>query len=197
MISRTVATVVLAAGAGRRLGVVAKALLLRPDGKSYLETVCTTAASAGAGIGVVVVAEPHRAGTEAEAERIGWPCAVNPAPERGMASSVEVGFAFLGERIAPASAALLWPVDHAGVRSETVERLVACAAPGRIVVPVFDGRGGHPSLFGRDLWPQLARCSALPRGARTILQAESARVTRIDVDDPGVVDDVDTPADRQ
>jgi molybdenum cofactor cytidylyltransferase len=197
MITQTVATVVLAAGAGRRLGVVAKALLRRADGIGYLETVCATAAAAGAGIGVVVVGEPHRAVTEEEAARLGWPCVLNPDPDRGMASSVEVGFAYLEARVASARAALLWPVDHPGVRLETVERLVAAADAERIVVPAFGGRGGHPSLFGRNLWPELARCSHLEQGARSILRASPTRVTRIDVDDPGVVDDVDTPADRQ
>lgn len=192
-----VATVILAAGAGRRLGVVAKALLRRDDGASYLETICATASTAGAGIGVVVVGEPHRAVTETEAARLGWPCVLNPDPDRGMASSVEVGFAELAARFAAARAALLWPVDHPGVRPETVERLLSMAEPGRIVIPAFGGRGGHPSIFGRRLWAELARCSRLEHGARSIVRAENAHVTRIDVDDPGVVDDVDTPADRQ
>jgi molybdenum cofactor cytidylyltransferase len=148
-------------------------------------------------LGVVVVGEPHRAVTEAEAQRLGWPCVTNPAPERGMATSVELGFAYVLERLAPASAALLWPVDHGAVRADTLGRLLGMAAADRIVVPVFGGRGGHPTLFGRDSWPALARCSALEQGARTVLRADPGRVIRIDVDDPGVVDDVDTPADRQ
>jgi len=195
VISHNVATVVLAAGAGRRLGVVAKALLRLPNGASHLETVCASAEEAGAGIGVVVVGEPHRAVTEAEARRLGWPCIVNPAPERGMATSVEVGFAYVRARFGSARAALLWPVDHARARVETVGQLVGLAAADRIAVPTFAGRGGHPTLFGRDTWPALARCAELEQGARTVLGEDPQRVIRIDVDDPGVVIDVDTPAD--
>jgi CTP:molybdopterin cytidylyltransferase MocA len=192
----SVVTVVLAAGAGRRLGGVAKALLRRSAGATYLESVCAAARAAGAGDGVVVVADPHRADTEAEALRLGWRCALNPAPERGMASSVEVGFAHVRSRFAGAVAALLWPVDHARVRAETVQMLVARAGQGAIVVPRFRGRGGHPTLFGRETWPELEQCGALAQGARSVLRADPGRVVGIDVDDPGVVEDVDTLGDR-
>ncbi len=191
------AGVILAAGAGRRLGTVAKALLRRADGRSFLQAVADSAGAAGCPDLVVVVGPPHQAASTAEAERLGLEVAVNSSPERGMASSVSLGFAALVERFPSATAALLWPVDHARVAPATVRLLVAQADPDTIAVPVYRGRGGHPGLFGRTIWDELVACSTAPYGARSVLHRDRARVRRIDVDDSGVVDDVDLPGDRE
>lgn len=197
--------VILAAGAGRRVGGVAKALLRRADGTTLLEAVVTCARAAGVSGCIVVVGPPHDAVTSAEAARLGVPVAHNPDAHLGMASSVATGFAHLlaGE---PATApdaptvGLLWPVDHARVQPGTVRTIVrACASDGACV-PTYQARGGHPAGFGRTLWPALATCAGAPQGARSVLH-ELARiapdhVVRIEVDDAGVIADVDTPEDR-
>src|SRR5262245_41874103 len=86
-----VAAVILAAGSGSRLGGVAKALLPY-RGASYLETISTTARAVGLVDAVVIVAEPFGRDVAAHARRFGLRVRVNPAPERGMASSVALGF---------------------------------------------------------------------------------------------------------
>jgi molybdenum cofactor cytidylyltransferase len=187
--------VVLAAGRGRRLGGVAKALLRRPDGVGFLAAIKACAGAAGVSDLVVVAAEPHRAATAAEAARLGLPVVVNPDPDRGMASSVAVGFAAAVERWPEAQAALLWPVDHPSVDAATVTALLAEAGTGRAVVPVYAGRGGHPTVFGRALWPALAACAGAPAGARSVLDAHRDDIVRLEVTDPGVTADVDTRAD--
>jgi CTP:molybdopterin cytidylyltransferase MocA len=45
------------------------------------------------------------------------------------------------------------------------------------------------------VWAGLAGCAGDPDGARGVLRA--ARSVAVEVDDPGVVHDVDTPADRE
>lgn len=182
------AAVVLAAGAGRRLGGVAKALLPAGDG-TFLARVAATAAAAGVAEAYiyVVVGPPHGAQVAAAARALGATIVENPAPERGMASSIALGFAALP---ADVDAAFLWPVDHPWVRVETV-RALAAAGEG---VPVYAGRGGHPPLVGRARFADLAAADAMPHGARDVLRG---RLARIEVDDPGVVRDVDVPADLE
>jgi len=189
-----VAAVILAAGAGRRMGGAAKALLRRRDGATYLEAVAALAAGAGATELVVVIGEPHQAASLAEARRLGLATVVNPDPGRGMASSVAVGFAHALDHFA-AAAALLWPVDHPDVTAATLAALAA--APGAIAVPTCRGRGGHPTRFARPVWPELAACAGLADGARGVVRANPARVVRVEVDDAGVVADVDTPEDQR
>lgn len=84
--------------------------------------------------------------------------------------------------------------DMPAIRASTLAALLAEAAPGRIVLPTFDGQPGHPVIFGRDFWPQLTQLSG-DAGARAILQNNSAAVRRIQVDDPGVLQDIDQPED--
>ncbi len=185
------AAVILAAGAGSRLGGIAKALLRRGE-HSYLEAVAALARGTGAGELVVVVAEPHRLAVEAEAARLGLDVVLNPTPERGMASSVAAGFGHALARFG-ANRALLWPVDHPAVTPATLATLAAATGP--IVVPVYLGGGGHPTLFDRAVWAELAACADLPDGARAVVRANPGRVTRVEVLDPGVVADVDLPQD--
>jgi molybdenum cofactor cytidylyltransferase len=216
-----IAAVILAAGAGRRLGGVAKALLAQ-DGRTYLAAIAATARSVGLVDAVVVVAEPFGREVAAHARQLGLRVRVNPSPERGMASSVALGFAAIAN--GPASAAWLWPVDHPAVQAATLGRLIialgdanaADAIKRREVVgggdgfaggslvgsiaaevaqPRHAGRGGHPPLIARALWPRLASCAGAPDGARGVLR--TARMISVEVDDPGVVHDVDTPADLE
>lgn len=193
------AAVILAAGAGRRLGTVAKATLVLADGRTYLEAVRDIGRAAGVERFVVVVGPPHDPVTRAHALELGLATAYNPAPERGMASSVAIGFEHALAHFDADAVALLWPVDHARVSPATVAQVLARADRSRAVIPTHAGRGGHPTAFGRALWPALGACAGAPEGARSVLRALAARsaVVRIDVADPGVLADVDTPDDRE
>lgn len=178
-----IGAVILAAGAGTRLGGVAKALLPH-EGRTYLETIVVTARSVGLVDAVVVVGEPFAREVSGEARRLGLRVRVNPAPERGMASSVALGFAAIAA--GPADAAWLWPVDHPFVRAATLERLIAARGDHAVVQPRHQGKGGHPPLIARALWPALASATT---SARDVIRA--AQPLAIEVDDAGVVRDVD------
>lgn len=182
--------VILAAGAGTRMGGVAKALL-RLGERSYLEAIVATARAAGTTEIVVVVAPPHGEAVAAAAGAVGASCVANPDPSRGMASSVALGFAAVADR---ADAAWLWPVDHPAVQLATLQALLAADAHD-VVRPRFGERHGHPPLVGRALFAPLMRCAELPGGARDVLA--SARSRSIDVADRGVIADVDTPDDAR
>lgn len=187
------AAVVLAAGRGRRLGGVAKALL-EIDGEAFLDRIARRCHDAGVSDVVVVVGEPYREAVAKRASELGLVVIENPEPERGMASSVAVGFGFALETWA-AAAALLWPVDHPRVSSETVGELCRRSHSERVAVPTYRGRGGHPVLVGRELWEQLAACADFEAGARTVFRHNRELVTRFEVVDSGVVSDVDRPED--
>ncbi len=183
--------VVLAAGGGSRLGGLAKALLpIERD--TYLQRIVRIARVAGVHDVVVVVGRPFGVAVSAHARELGLSVVVNPLPERGMASSVALGFAAI--EAYDADAAWLWPVDHPKVEVETLLRLIAAIDKHEVAQPLFGGRGGHPPLIKRRVWPKLAACADVEGGARAILAASD--VVRVEVEDAGVVRDVDTPADR-
>ena len=100
------------------------------------------------------------------------------------------------------SAALAWPVDLPHVRVTTVERLLEtfrrAPPPAPAVVPTFAERRGHPVLWGAALFEELLTSDAATRhGARAVLHAHAAEIVPVAVDDPAVIDDLNTPEDYE
>ena len=181
-----IAAVVLAAGAGSRMGHPKADLVVPGTGTTFVDAVLATLAAAGISEVRIVVA-PGAAGARAGE-------VVNPDPSRGMLSSVQAGLRALPPG---AEAVLLWPVDHPLVSAATVRSLVdrfrRDAPP--VVVPTHEGRRGHPALFAARLVPELLAADP-SRGARAVVLAHADRV-ELPVADRGVVLDIDTPGDLE
>ena len=170
--------VVLAGGASRRRGQP-KALLPLLGGTVLSVTVERLI---GSGIETVVVAHPDLAGYTAD-----LPCCVvvNPRPDDGRTGSLHLGLANLPS---PLTDVLVCPVDRPGWDHAVLERLLA--TPGEAVVPVHDGRAGHPLLV-RD--QALSRLADLDVDA-PLRQALDQR-TKVEVDAPYLHVNLDRPDD--
>ena len=182
---------VLAAGESIRFRGFPKPLL-ELGGSTVLARVCRQLSAAGVESIRVVVG--HRAAEVAAAARaLGAEVVENPVVRRGMLSSVQVGLEAL--ELAGAEALLLAPVDHPLFRVETVQALLQRfrEAHRPIVLPSHGGRRGHPVLFAAELFDELRRAPD-SIGARAVVQADPGRVDQIEVDDPGVLFDLDDPA---
>jgi molybdenum cofactor cytidylyltransferase len=122
----------------------------------------------------------------------------NPEPETGPIASLRGALRAL-QPLQP-SAVLVWPVDLPHVRVATVERIVEAhrriGAP--VVLPTFAERRGHPVIWGASLFGELLGSSeAVREGARAVLHHHDKDVLAIAVDDPAVVDQVNTPEDYE
>jgi len=98
------------------------------------------------------------------------------------------------------SAILAWPVDLPHVRVATIERLLQRyrLAPAPAVVPSFAERRGHPVLWDRTLFAELSESAAATRhGSRAVLLAHESQLATVPVDDPAVIDDLNTPEDYE
>jgi len=85
--------------------------------------------------------------------------------------------------------------DMPRIRTETIAALAQALEQGfDLVVPVFAGQRGHPVAFGPRFREHLLALSG-DRGARAILTAHAPVLRELKVDDPGVIQDVDTKAD--
>jgi molybdenum cofactor cytidylyltransferase len=73
---------------------------------------------------------------------------------------------------------------------EAVARELDAGKP--LVAPFFEGQRGHPVGFGLGHRKALLALDG-DAGARALLTSQA--LTRIDVDDPGILRDIDTPAD--
>jgi molybdenum cofactor cytidylyltransferase len=188
--STTLGAVVLAAGASSRMGRP-KALLPLTSGRTFVEAIAHTLAEAGLDP-IVVVARPELAASLSALLPATTVVAVNHTPDRGQLSSLLVGLEALGWP----GAALVTLVDLPLVRVETVSALVSAwegsGAP--LVRPITRGRHGHPVVLGGPVLAALAAAD-LHSGAKPIIRAFATRALDVAVDDPGTLDDVDTPED--
>jgi len=103
------------------------------------------------------------------------------------------------ESIRP-SAVVAWPVDLPHVRLATLERLLEAhrrtGAPA--VVPSFAEQRGQPVIWDQALFAELASsAAATTHGAGAVLAAHERDLVTVAVDDPAVIDDLNTPEDYE
>jgi len=215
----TTAGLILAAGESRRMG--APKALLAYHGSTFLETLVRLFAKRcspvivvlGAGaeeiqrsVGQVVnlrrVANPPPGAHETAAlapvgnRRAGWQPApqsvfvVNPDYALGQFSSMQCGL-----RAAPSEVGgvLFTLVDHPAVSEATVDALLnGVDGPALLRVPRYGGRRGHPIWFSSELIPEFLK-APVGSSARDVVQRHEAETDFIDVDDDGVLADIDDP----
>lgn len=183
-----VGAVVLAAGSGSRLG--GPKLRMVVEGRSFLAQTVGVLASAGVGPICCVVAAEDALWARQEVKDAA--VCMNPDPARGMLSSVIVGFAYLQGK----AGALIAPVDHPYVRISTIQSLLNAfaASPEHIIKPVYRGRAGHPIILPKTLFHAVLEASGMMT-LREVLVRAGVEVRYVDVDDDGVLVNVNTPAD--
>ena len=106
----------------------------------------------------------------------------------GMGDSIAAGV-----RATPAASAwLILPADLPLIRSDTL-RAIAFAPPCGVTVPRYHGEQGHPVRFDAVCGPDLLSLKG-NSGAAPVLRAQAAinSIAFVDVDDAGVVTDIDT-----
>lgn len=91
-------------------------------------------------------------------------------------------------------AAAVWLADLPWVSEETCSVLIKMATSENIVQPLHQGKPGHPVVFGREFWHELALLED-ERGASPVIKKHSNRVIRVSFNDPGVCADIDYPDD--
>ncbi|MGC4043617.1 MAG: nucleotidyltransferase family protein [Armatimonas sp.] len=178
-----VGAVLLAAGKSQRMGTPKP--LLAFQGETLATRLVRTLREGGADE-VILVTGPGTVLSVPGAKTV-----LNPEPERGMLSSVQVGLVEL-----PGSAALLvCPCDLPLLLPEHVAAVVTNwdGDAEALIRPMRLGKGGHPALFGPGLRDEILSLDPTRYGLN-VLQ-KKYRCTDIQVEDDGPFLDADTPAD--
>jgi molybdenum cofactor cytidylyltransferase len=182
--------ILLAAGESRRMGYPKP--LLKLGSRTFIEILAAAMLRSVARLIVVV-------GAHGDAVRGAIPAdprilvIENPDFLKGQLSSIKAALPQVG---AEAAGALIHLADHPMVRAETFAAVVdsywRVGKP--IAIARHQGRRGHPVLFAREMFVELAAAPE-DQGARAVVAADPSRVA--DVDDPGVLTDLDTPEDLE
>jgi molybdenum cofactor cytidylyltransferase len=184
---------ILAAGQSTRMGKP-KALLPSPHTGRTFVTQLIHALQEGGVDRVGVVGRPTDAGLRRELAGALPPVDFvdNPSHELGQLSSVLAGLAYAEAH--DAAGALVVPVDMPLIRAGTVRAaLEAFRHDDRPVLRVTHrGQHGHPVIFGADVFAALRNADP-SLGARAVIREDPSRVRNLEVDDPGVVRDIDLP----
>lgn len=179
-----VGAVVLAAGFSRRFGSP-KLLAPLPDGRPLFAQ--TLNRLDGAVTDRIVVTRPGIA------EQLSRHCEdlhVFPGSDRGMGATLAHGISLIRDW----DACLVCLADMPFIETATYAALAARATPDQIAQPVYQGRPGHPVVFGSAFFAELRQLDG-DDGGRPVLQRHRDSLQRLKVDDAAVLQDIDTPED--
>lgn len=173
---------VLAAGAGRRLGRPKAEIEL--GGRRLVDHAVAALNAGGCDPVLVVTRDPDLVVAGARA-------VLNPAPEDGMGGSLRVGLSSVDTE-----ACVIALVDQPDLDASDVAAVIAAFVGGaRLVAARRSGRRSHPVLLAREDFAECARSATGDRGARTFLDDNAGRIRYVDLSGPLV--DIDTPAELE
>lgn len=180
----TIAGLILAGGASRRMG--SPKALLPYRGEGFLDRLIGIFELHCPQVIVVLGYAPEtiRAGMKRSATIV-----VNPDWERGQLTSLQCGLRAIGNRV---DAVLFTPVDYPAIDEGTVAAVTASMRrEDQFVIPRYDGKRGHPVLLRSTLIPEFLEETL---SAREVVHRHVSETRYIDVEDEGILRDIDDPA---
>lgn len=186
-----IAAVVLAAGHASRFG--ANKLLQLFQGKPLVWHAVDAAVTSNAGP-VLVVTGNESTAVKGVFSEMSVQLVDNFDFSTGLSSSLKSGL-----RSVPADCdgAIILLGDMPLIRSSTIDSLIdvfSASSFKGIAAPMYRGRRGNPVLWSRRFFPEIQAIEG-DRGAKQLLTKYAELIYELEVDDPGVHIDIDTPED--
>jgi molybdenum cofactor cytidylyltransferase len=118
---------------------------------------------------------------------------LNSEYAQGMGTSLRTGLSVLSTSV---KAAFVLLADQPFVRPETLDQMIAShlESAAEITIPLFKGFRGNPLLLDRAVFPDLMGLSG-DVGCRAIFGSHTQGIHKIEVDDPGILLDIDSVED--
>jgi molybdenum cofactor cytidylyltransferase len=182
------AAVILSGGSSSRMG--SPKALLPYQGRVFLEHLLEVTVHPRIGVRRVVLGAHAKAIAKAvqlRAEEI----IINEDWAKGQLSSIHAALRSLPERT---DGILLCLIDHPLISAELVSDLIAqfYASRAPVVVPVYEGRRGHPVLFSSTLFAELEK-APMDVGARAVVWAHAKEVHEYPTAEQGCVLNLNDP----
>jgi molybdenum cofactor cytidylyltransferase len=179
------AGLILAAGESRRMGTP-KALLMY-QGETFLARLVRLFSAC---CSPVIVVTGHAADELRAAATGAAGFVFNPDYRSGQTGSMQCGL----RAVPPGAEGVLFTlVDHPSVAEHTLGALLATPGASPVRVPRYRGERGHPIWFRSTLIPEFLALTPA-QAARDVVRAHRFETEFLDLDDPGIVADIDHPA---
>lgn len=182
------AAVILSGGASRRMG--SPKALLAFQGRPFLEHLIDVTKHPRISVRRIVLgadAEPIAKEVSLAADEI----VINKDWEQGQLSSIQ---AALRSMPGGTDGMLLCLIDHplisAGLIDELIEAFYSSQKP--IVIPLFEGRRGHPMIFSASLYDELLQ-APMDKGARAVVWAHPHDIAEIPTSEEGCILNLNDP----
>ncbi|MFT7288459.1 MAG: molybdenum cofactor cytidylyltransferase [Halieaceae bacterium] len=185
--STELCVLLLAAGSSRRFGVDKRSEFFIP-GVSLLEATLNVYLDAKLSVQVCLGVDAVDRALGLQLELPGAQVLHCDHANKGMGATL----AEAAGHCAGFSAVIVALADMPLLQQNTLAALCSEASEDRIVFPLYQGRRGHPVVFGRRFIPALRKLQG-DRGASTLIRDNPEACVAVAVDDPGVLLDADTP----
>jgi molybdenum cofactor cytidylyltransferase len=182
------AAVILSGGASRRMG--SPKALVSYQGASFLEHLLSVTRHPSIGVRRVVLG-PDAEEISAQITLAPQEVVINKDWEQGQLSSIQAALRTLP---AGTEGVLLCPVDHPLVSATLVNSLIVTFLETRapVVLPLFEGRRGHPVIFSAAVYEELLR-APLDVGARAVVWSHKPDVQEVSTTEEGCVLNLNDP----
>jgi molybdenum cofactor cytidylyltransferase len=112
-----------------------------------------------------------------------------------MTDSLKIGLNSVSKEM---DAALVTLGDQPFIKPETVKAIIHAyqATEKAILMPSINNKRGHPWIIRKDMWPEILSIET-PQTMRDLFHSKEDQIGYVLVDDPGVIEDMDTPEDYQ
>lgn len=188
-----IASVILAAGLSRRMGQ--PKMVLPWGGQTVIGRVVQVLVEAGV---AEIVAVTGGARQQVEAALAGLPARTvfnQRFEEDDMTVSLQAGLQALPAEIQACLVALGdQPQIEPGIVTAVIDAFRSSGA--ELVIPSYQMRRGHPWLVGRSLWGEIQALHA-PDTLRDFINRHADQIHYLNVNNPGVLKDLDTPDDYE
>lgn len=183
-----IAAILLAAGSSRRFGDDNK-LLADLNGQPILAHAIGNIVPLNFQQ-MIAIAQPESQAVIQLLKRAEFEVFINKHPEKGLGSSIAKGVQQLNDP----DGVVIFLGDMPFVKADTIRTLLKefneCS-DFSIIAPVFQNQRGHPVMFGRKHFDALYNLGEND-GARVVIDANLPLLKLVSVEDPGVIQDIDT-----